>query len=119
MIQSKTSKEGGFFGNSKSKRESMLYSFPTLSPRQQKITSFVQILQPYIPISTVQGLSCSLTLLTTHGDNHYLGLNAIEIFDYSGQEILTNKDNGNYINDHKHPIHQFILTADPPSVSYL
>lgn len=57
------------------------------------------------PIGVTSGYELRFRLLSTFGDQYYIGLNGVEVFDYSGVQLLT-----------PHNLHAFEISADPEGV---
>ena len=58
--------------------------------------------------SFISGFRWEFYLKTTYGDPYYIGLNGMEIFDFQGKSLLTQKAEK-----------RFKISADPPGVFIL
>lgn len=65
-------------------------------------------LQKFLPVFPVEGMFVRIRLLSTWGDQNYIGLNGLEIYDQEFQPLLEGNTSSS----------SFKLEADPPSVPY-
>ena len=63
-----------------------------IMPLQKPANSVSQsgLLQEYEPISMPIGFNFRINLFSTHGDNYYIGLNGIELYDQLGNLLIVN-----------------------------
>ena len=63
-----------------------------IMPLQKPTNSVSQsgLLQEYEPISMPIGFAFRINLFSTHGDNYYVGLNGIELYDQLGNLLIVN-----------------------------
>jgi len=62
-------------------------------PLQKQVknsSSQVGLQQEYEPVSMPIGFNFRINLYSTHGDNYYIGLNGIELYDQLGDIVQIN-----------------------------